>query len=775
MTTMPQIRMSQSIPMPRTPLVGRKGDVRAVLELLHRDDTPITTLLGPGGVGKTRLAIEVARRAEESANEIVFVSLAPIRDPELVLPAIARTLDVQYQGERSLVDHLSRLFRDHPVLLVLDNVEQVVSAAPLLGELSSKCPSLKLLATSRVALRITAEHRYVVAPLALPDLEHLPPLSELADTSAIAVFVVRAQVEDSSFALTDANAPVVAEICSRLNGLPLAIELAAARLAILSPADLLIRLGESLKILTGGARDQPARLQTMRAAIAWSYDLLSESEQTLFRQLSIFVGGFTLAAASAIAGEESPDIVELVAGLVDQSLVRRLEQTDQSPRFAMLETIREFGLEQLHASGEAIELRARHFAYYLAIAERADRLPYTPAKEDADNLLGTELPNLRTALEWAAKQDDPEPLLRLVNALAWFWDIRFMLFEARSWYDRAISRTALVPPGLRGQRALLLAHAAAGAIWRGEPREAEQLLAEALPLARDSGDDPALIQALIASGHVAIAHGDLERAGTEFAEGLERAIARGDFSRMLDLSYVLGYVFSCRGDRVRGEQLFSECLEIARAGGWRIPIAYSLEALGTCARELGNRRRAASLYRESLSLIRDRRDPGTLGNCIRSIGAIAAADRRPEVAVRLFGAAEKNNERHGIGTVPSVERDFREHDYASAREQMTQTAFDAAWAAGRDLPIEVVVDEALSAAEAIAAEKSIVAEAPAGLTPREVQVLGLLVDGLSDREIAERLFVSRHTAANHVGSILSKLGVPSRAAAAAWAVRNGIA
>jgi DNA-binding CsgD family transcriptional regulator len=593
----------------------------------------------------------------------------------------------------------------------------------------------------------------------------------------VALFIQRAQAEDPEFTLTPANAPAVAEICARVDGLPLAIELAAARLRVLSPEGLLARLGGRLRLLTGGERDQPARLQTMRDAIAWSHDLLSPIERTLFRRLSVFVGDFTLEAAESVAGGDDVDVVDALAVLVDQSLVRRIEQAESEPRFGMLETIREFALEQLVASGEAADLRSRHLAYYLEMAEQADRVPFSPTKEAENRLLEQELPNIRGALEWAGELPDARQLMRLVVALWWFWEGRLSIVEICGWAERAIAATAQAPPGLHGLRARLLACTAMGEILQGSTAGVESLLDEALTLARRSGDSRAVTEALIGHADLAIARGELDRAEAPLREALAGARASSEPDMGFLALWRLGYVFSLRGEVQASESMFNECLALARAGGWLVPIAVSLEALGTAARKVGDSRRAAGLFAEALTLVRDLSDFCCLASCVRSLGAVAAMVGDAMQAARLFGAEQALSERQ-LGynySTSQPERAHRDRDEALARDALPPDQFAAAWAAGRALSLDQAIAEAYSVAEAVSGDHSSSRKAAAGLTPREVEVLRLLVEGHSDREIADTLFVSRHTAANHVGNILSKLGVPSRAAAAAWAVRHGLA
>lgn len=444
-----------NLPTPSTPLVGRDAERAAVAARLRHADVRLLTLTGAGGVGKTRLALAVAGDLLERFEDgVFFLDLSPTADPDLVPSMIARVLEVGEAGRRPLIERLVEHLGERSLLLVLDNAEQVLGAAPLVAGLLAACPRLKVLVTSRAALRLSGEHEHPVPPLQLPDPTDPPDPESLARCEAVALFVQRARAARPEFEITPANAPSVAELCARLDGLPLAIELAAARVKVLSPPALLARLGRRLCLLTGGARDLPARQQALRNTMDWCYDLLAPAEQVLFARLAVFVGGCTLEAAEAVAGagdEAAPDVLDGLALLVDQSLLRQVEGPDGEPRFTMLETVREYAAERLEAGGDADVWRRRHADYYLALAEQAAPELVGPRQGAWLDRLEREHDNLRAALSWALERDEQTLGLRLVAALGHFWRVRGHLNEGQGWFERLLSRWPDAPAHARAE------------------------------------------------------------------------------------------------------------------------------------------------------------------------------------------------------------------------------------------------------------------------------------------------------------------------------------
>ncbi|MGH2558891.1 MAG: tetratricopeptide repeat protein [Thermomicrobiales bacterium] len=798
---------ARGLPAPLTSLVGRERERAAVAAMLRDNAVRLLTLTGPGGVGKTRLALQVAADvAADFADGVWFVTLAPISDPHLVAPAIARALGVRESGDRLPLEGLKAYLRESEALLLVDNFEQVLAAAPLLTDLLAACPALKILVTSRAVLRVSGTYDFPVPPLALPDTERAGAVAQVAAAEAVQLFLARARAAKPDVALTEANAAIVAAICRRLDGLPLAIELAAARIRHVSPSALLARLEQRLSVLTGGARDQPARLHTMRGAIAWSYDLLGADEQRLFRRLAVFVGGFTLEAAEIVAEEPavprnrrigerggkrkaerdagstalrlppSASVLDGIAALIDHSLLRQAEGEDGVPRFGMLETIREYALDQLKAGEEETSARDRHAAWCLALMEQAEVGLMGADQAEWLDRLETEQPNMRAALAWLIDADEPGPALQLAASLGWFWWSRGDPAEGRAWLEQALARGAGAPPAVRARLLGQLGEI----IWsQGDYRQSVTLTEAALQDWREIGHQPGVAFCLLHLGRVAHDVGDYRRAQTLYEESLALHRAIGDDWNTTRCLANLGMVVMLQGDFDRAVLLQEEGLALARARGHAVMIAKILHNLAEVAHRRGAYPLALDLYRESLGKHQETRERRFIAQCLRGLVKIAATLGQDEPAIRLAGAEHTVRAAIGAPVSPEPERIAYERDLAALRAKLGNEAFGAAWAAGREMGL----DETFATADALAARlienSSLTDSGCAGatslLSPRELDVLRLVVEGQTDREIADALFISRRTASTHVGSILNKLGASSRSAAVAAAIRRGLA
>ena len=681
---------ANNLPIQLTSFVGRQAEIAAVGELL--DHARLVTLTGPGGAGKTRLALQVAaERLMQHSDGVFFVELAPITETAMVPSAIAVTLHLREATDRPVLDTVTDALRDRDMLLVLDNFEQLQDAAPAVATILAAAPKLRVLVTSRGRLHVRGEEEYPVPPLRIPDAAHLPTITELSQYEGVLLFIERARTARRDFEVTAASAPAIAEIVARLDGLPLAIELAAAKSRILTPDAILGRLGSRLAFLRGGARDLPARQQTLREAIDWSYQLLAAPDQARLRRLGTFVGGFTIAAAEELLSQDEPgvDAVEALESLADQSLIRRLQGEHGEHRLAMLETIREFALERLAEAGEMDELRRRHAQLMLATIERLE--PRLASSSEALDAVTHDHDNLRAALAWAIETGDADLGLRLGYASWRFWQRRGHLREGRSWFERLLAIPGAEAP--TAARAKGLTGAAGIAYWQNDYPAAIAWYEEAEAIVRALGDRVWLADALYNTGTTAALVGDLASVTSRLAEGTEIGRELGDDSILGRFLQAAGYMafMGDRLDEARGP--LEEGLKVALRGTDPAAIAVGHHTVGQVARLQGHPDDAARHYREAIRITNELGDTAQMTEPLQGLAAVLVALGEPERGVRLLGANVAIRERLGGGPPPEWLR--LGDPLAEARRLLSEEAYNQAWEAGLGMSVDEAVQKAL--------------------------------------------------------------------------------
>lgn len=755
------------MPVPRTSFVGREQEVTLVQSLLDRSDVRLVTLSGPGGVGKTRTAIRVVSSVPHSTQ---FVDLADVHLPALVLPTIAAALGVRPDG-RPVLDMLRAVLREGDYLLVLDNFEQVLPAASTLADLLDACPDVKLLVTSRAVLGMPGEHVVNIRPFPLPPLRSPGSNTEAVDCDACRLFVDRAQALDAEFELTSANARTIMSICQRLDGLPLAIELAAAWVSVLSPGALLTQLDNPLALSSGGSLATPQRQRSLRDTLAWSYGLLSAPSQALFRRIAVFHSGCSLDAVMKICGDASLDLLQELRALVTNSLVRRTDDPTGDSRYVLLETVREFGVEFLEASSESCTIRQRHAAYFLAIAEQAEAMQNTRDRDVWLDRLEAEQGNLHSALEWALEQQDAETALGLCGSLLPFWQVRFHATVGQDWVRRALALDkAVSAPVLR--KAMYTAGTLA--YMEGELAEAAGFFTDAL-LRYQQADDPGMTGRVeLALGRLAWDADDLDAARGWFESGKLRFEGSGDEVGLAHSLHFEGLVAFKDGEYAQAEACLRDALTRWQSLGFRWELAQCIPGhLADVARAAGNLSDAMRLYQECLALNWEQHYLEDVSWSLAGLALVTATDGQVDQAARLMCLADRCEELLGATLSPHIRR-LHELAVGMIEERVDFKRFSEIRASVGSADLTTEISAALALTRHATAHQAHVS-AGLGLTQRERDVLQMMAAGKSNREIAESLFLSVGTVKAHATHVLAKLGVKSRAAATNYAHRHHLA
>jgi predicted ATPase/DNA-binding CsgD family transcriptional regulator len=810
-----------NLPAPRSSFVGREQEIEEIRRALSA--TRLLTLTGVGGSGKTRLALEVARDLVEVYPDGVWlVELAPLSEEVLVPKAVAEALAVPERPAEPLADTLAEVLRNRELLLILDNCEHLLEAsARLVDKLLDSCPHLSILSTSREALGVEGEVRWVVPPLSVPEPQGTPSSEELEAYESVRLFGERARGRDPSFAPSAHNARAVAEICLKLEGIPLAIELAAARVGTLSVEQISQRLTDSFKLLRGGSKTQMAKQRTLRGALDWSHELLSEDEKKLFGRLSVFAGGWTLEAAEAVGVGEGveEDILDALSGLVNKSLVAVRERQESRVRYRMLEPIRQYAREKLEEGGEGEEVRRRHADFYLALAEEAE--PRLRGPEDTEWLerLEVDHDNLRAALSWALEGGEAKLGLRLAGALWLFWEGHGHYGEGHRWLEQVLARgsqaaaaraKALEGEGwlvyrsggmdegvIAAQEGLELSDEAGlgGAarakflnilgwvtVMQSDYEKAKELFEESLKLSRNANDEFGIADGLLGLGNSLDSLGDRGRAKELFEEGIVLCRKLGYVPTLARHLFSLGISLLFEGDYERGAALNEEAATLLREHGYKGGLEYVLDNLGWAALLQGDHERAKTSYEENLALCKELGDKTGVADSLEGLACVAGTDGEAERAAKLFGVADVLRETVGYKHSPEEDA-WREPYRATARLLLGEDSWEEALAQGHAMGLEEAIEYALPAEKPSATTSSTTAqpstsslpENPAGLTSREVEVLGLVALGMTNAQTAKELFVSPRTVETHLTSIYHKLGVSSRAAATRFALEHGLA
>ena len=764
------------LPRPASSLIGRHAELAPLVATFADPDARLLTLTGPPGVGKTRLALAVAAEAAPRfADGVVFVDLAPVQDPGLVLGQVARALGLPDAPGGRVSARVIDALVDKEVLLVVDNCEQVLAAGLDLTEPLRACPGVRLLVTSRERLHLAAEREFPVRPLAVPHSDDVADLDRLAAVPAVAMLVARVRCVQPAFAVTAANAQAVTEICQRLDGLPLALELAAARAKLFTPAELADRLRDRMAVLTTNARDAPARHRTLRAALEWSYDLLAEHERTLFRRLSAFVGAWTLDAAEQVCGDRDTDVLDVVGSLLDKSLVRRPTQGGVT-EFVLLESLRQYAAELLAADGDAGATRDRHAAHFTEAAVAMEAAIGLPAESDWWSGASTsEEANFLSAWEHSLAEGHLERALHLAAALGWHSFFRGHLGTGRARLDRTLQAAAEAPP----DDALAAASVAAGVLaWTvGEVGAARIHLQSGLAISENGRDRRRTAVASSFLGHIARTEGRFADAARHHGHAAELYRAIRSASGYAWTRYDLGLLALRSGDRTAAVRELTDGLALFRRldYGW---------AIGRCAWALAVARlhdraldEAGALLVEALDRHRAVGDTRGLAQCLEAAGGVLGARGRGDAGARLLGAAAECRQRLAA---PLPDEDRADHDAAlhAVRRDIGPDAAQQAFAEGRGLRPEEAADLARTALDepgpapppATPAAPRRAAVRPGGLTRREAQVADLVAAGRTNRQIARALTISEKTVEVHVHNVIAKLGAQSRTEVATWVV-----